>query len=91
MHGFDAVELVEPVVVAPGGEAGHGAAVGPARVRIADRGGEELKGAAGGALVRREQGRQRDARDGDGVRPDDLDNGRKLATAGSLPLVIWEC
>src|SRR5439155_4207217 len=55
---------------------------GPARVRIADRGGEELKGAAGGALVRREQGRQRHARDGDGVRPDDLDNGRKLATAG---------
>ncbi len=67
MHGLDPVELVEAVAVAPGREAGHGAAVGPARVRAADGGGEELEGAPGGALVGREQRRERRAHDGEGL------------------------
>ncbi len=48
LHGRDRRHAM---ILAPGQEVGHGAAVGAARVRVADVGGEEFKEAERGALA----------------------------------------
>ena len=59
VHRLDVLQVAEAVLFPPGGEGLHGAGIGPARVRVADVGGEELDEALRGLGVGREEPRQR--------------------------------
>ena len=77
MHRLDGLQISKTVLGAPAGKAAGCACIGPARVGVADLGGEEFDRAFGCSGVGREEGWQGSERSG-------LDLGDELGHFGAL-------